>query len=144
QRIDKFQPGCEIVEVAFPPERLVNAIAETMPLESLRGRQVAAFCGIGNPEAFRESLAKAGMEGVAFRAFADHHPYSATDIAGLARWANEQQVAAIVTTQKDLVKLTVDRLGECPLWAVQIGTQIVRGEDVLERRLRELCERGGR
>lgn len=140
-RLAAVAPGCDIVESAFPPEQLVNASGQVASLESLRGQRVAAFCGIGNPQAFRESLVRLGMEFVAFHSFPDHHPYSSADVEQLQHWSAGQDVAAVVTTQKDLVKLRLDQLADRPLWAVQIGTRIVNGADLLERRLRTILDR---
>src|SRR5206468_3176232 len=61
-----------VIEVAFPPARLVNAGRATAELETLRDRPIAAFCGIGHPSAFRQTLAQCGFNVTAFREFADH------------------------------------------------------------------------
>ena len=37
-----------------------------------------------------------------------------------------------MTTQKDLVKIRLDRLGERELWALQIQLQMTSGQDALE------------
>ena len=45
--------------------------------QTLDGRRVLAFSGIGNPAAFERSLADAGVNVVACRRFGDHHRYAA-------------------------------------------------------------------
>src|SRR5262249_42562101 len=88
----------------------------------LRDRPVAAFCGIGNPEAFRRTLAGLGAGVTAFRAFADHHAYTRVDVEDLRRWAGQQPAeGVVVTTQKDLVKLRLPDLAARPLWALRIA-----------------------
>ena len=57
------------------------------PLNSLAGRRVAAFCGIGNPAGFRRTLEQSGCTLVDWREFPDHHHYSPAEIEELARWA---------------------------------------------------------
>jgi hypothetical protein len=42
-----------------------------------------------------------------------------------------------VTTQKDLVKLRLTRLGERPLWALQVRLHVEAGREALDRRLEE-------
>ena len=70
---------------------------------------------------------------VAWRTFPDHHPYGREDIEELRRWAREQPAdAVLVTTQKDLVKLRLDRLGERELWALHIQLHVTSGQDALE------------
>jgi len=138
RRIAKVAPRCDVVEVAFPFTQMVNAAGEVQPLTQWRGQKVAAFCGIGNPEAFRRSLEQAGFANAGFRPFPDHHNYSRADIEELETWAASLDVAAVVVTQKDLVKIGLTRLGGRPLWALQIGTEIRSGEAEFNRHLEQI------
>ncbi len=67
-------------------------------------RRVVAFCGIGNPENFFSQLRKDGFDVVATKTFADHHRYTARDIAdlNLLVWGHTSRV--LITTAKDAVK----------------------------------------
>jgi len=69
---------------------------------TFRGRRIFAFAGIGRPEKFLETLRDAGAVVTGSQFFADHHPYSAAEIAALRRWAEDAQ---LVTTEKDAVRL---------------------------------------
>jgi tetraacyldisaccharide 4'-kinase len=64
-----------------------------------------AVSGIAKPAAFERSLADAGVRIAGQEIFADHHRYGARDIARIERRMREQQASAIVTTEKDWVKL---------------------------------------
>ena len=72
------------------PLRLRGPDGGEAPLDLLAGRRVAAFCGIGNPPAFAETLKRLGYDLVGLRAFADHHPYSADDLKSLSAWADRR------------------------------------------------------
>ena len=50
-RVSKRAPGIPLVETSHRPEAWVNTGKDTRPLDDLRQRPVAAFCGIGNPDA---------------------------------------------------------------------------------------------
>jgi tetraacyldisaccharide 4'-kinase len=65
----------------------------------------AAFCGIARPEQFFAGLEQAGMKLVARTAFPDHHRYTASDLSRLATEARAAGAAALLTTEKDLVRL---------------------------------------
>jgi tetraacyldisaccharide 4'-kinase len=67
----------------------------------LAGQPVFAFAGIGRPQKFFDSLATAGVQLMGARAFADHHPYSAAEIAALKATG-----LPLVTTEKDWVRLS--------------------------------------
>jgi len=132
------------VEAAHRPVQLRSATAATQPLESLLQARVAAFAGIGNPAAFRATLAALGAELVGFRTFPDHHPYSHADRMSLVDWATGLHADLVVTTLKDLVKVQAERLGDIPLFALEIALEMLPGGDStasLERLLEQVVTR---
>lgn len=137
-RCQSIRGNRSAVQFAFPPQCLVNASAKVEPLTTLAGRRVAAFCGIGHPEAFRGMLADLGATICQFQEFRDHHAFSRDEVERLREWAAASEVELVVCTEKDLVKLGLDKLGSRPLWAVRIGAKVIAGADVLEDRLREV------
>jgi tetraacyldisaccharide 4'-kinase len=145
EEVSRLAASAPVVETCHRPVGLLNSEQQTAPLEELRSRPVAAFCGIGNPEAFRRTLADRGANVVAMRVYADHQAYSREDVEELRRWAGEQPAdAMVVTTQKDLVKLRVVELSGRPLWALRIQLQGV-GDDgmtALDEALEKVTTRG--
>jgi tetraacyldisaccharide 4'-kinase len=138
QQVQRLAPQAPIVESTHAPRRLVNAQGAESPLDELRGRPVAAFCGIGNPEAFADTLRRLGADLVHWRTFPDHHAYQRDDVAWLRNWATPlPHDSCIVTTQKDLVKLRLTELAGRPLWALQIALQPTAGREALEAMLKE-------
>ena len=67
--------------------------------------RVGAFCAVGNPSSFFESLTRLGYELGLERAFADHHAYSQSDVDALDQLARQVGANALITTAKDAVKL---------------------------------------
>jgi tetraacyldisaccharide 4'-kinase len=66
---------------------------------------VVAFCGIARPEQFFEGLERAGLRLAARFAFPDHHRYTAGDVERVTMAAQKAGAAAVLTTEKDLVRL---------------------------------------
>jgi tetraacyldisaccharide 4'-kinase len=66
---------------------------------------VAAFCGIARPEQFFAGLEAAGQRIAARIAFPDHHRFSPADVARLVTAARQTGATALITTDKDLVRL---------------------------------------
>jgi tetraacyldisaccharide 4'-kinase len=129
-------PALPVATAVHAPIALVNTDKSRDVME-LNGKSVGAFCGIGNPEAFRRTLTDIGAEVVAFRAFPDHHPYTRADVDDLQFWAAKLPPAALIaTTQKDIVKLRLTELAGRPLWAVRVGMRFTDGEDVFREKLR--------
>jgi tetraacyldisaccharide 4'-kinase len=131
------------VEARHAPRMLIEAGGPDRPLSELEGRAVGAFCGIGNPEGFERTLAALGTRVVGFRAFPDHHPYSAADVAELTTWLRASGADLALTTQKDLVKLRVANLGAVPLRALGIGLEVMSGASLLDEALAPLDRRQG-
>jgi tetraacyldisaccharide 4'-kinase len=126
-----------IVESTHRAAEWRNASQAATDLANLSGRPIAGFCGLGNPDAFRQTLGQLGLNVIAWRTFADHHAYTRDDIEGLRDWARQLPVdAAVVTTQKDLVKIRLDQLGDHELWALAIRLEISSGQDAFEGLLR--------
>lgn len=144
QQIAHLVQGIPIVEVAFAATNLINAAGETLPLESVHGQTVAAFCGLGHPEAFQKTLGQLGTVVGAFRTFPDHHPYTREDVDDLTAWAASTSAMHVLTSQKDLVKLQLERLGHIPLWAVQISLRVVSNGPALETALEQIALRVSR
>jgi tetraacyldisaccharide 4'-kinase len=135
QRVAALAPQAAWCEAAHVPMGLRNTGGHAEPLSALGGRRIAAFCGVGNPAAFRRSLEGLGAEVVFWRAFPDHRAYTTSDQAELARAAAAYGAEMTVTTIKDLVKLPMDELGCRPLWALAIELELRRGREELELRL---------
>ena len=137
ETVTRIKPELPIVESTHRPAQWCNASQQTAPLESLQDRPIAGFCGIGNPEAFRQTLVKLGLNVVAWRTYPDHHGYSRDDVEELRAWARQlAEDVVLVTTQKDLVKIRLDRLGDKELWALHIQMQLTSGQEALEGLLR--------
>jgi tetraacyldisaccharide 4'-kinase len=134
-------PERPVVQSEHGPVAWIGHGRPEQPVDALRGRPVAAFCGIGNPKAFRRTLCAVAAEPVAFRVFPDHHIYTSTDVDDLRRWAGRlPDGAVVVTTQKDLVKLRPDSMAGRDLLALRVALQVRAGPDadLFHRRLAEV------
>jgi tetraacyldisaccharide 4'-kinase len=135
-RVLQTAPSVPVAESSHRAVELQNSERITAPLERLREGPVAAFCGLGNPDAFRRTLADLGANVCAFRTFPDHHPYSRDDVERLRDWSGALPPdCTVVTTQKDLVKLRLPRLGDRSLWALRVRLEVEAGREELERAL---------
>ncbi|MFZ0748790.1 MAG: tetraacyldisaccharide 4'-kinase, partial [Pyrinomonadaceae bacterium] len=122
-----------------PTFRSTTVISRITPLESperevdretLRQRPVAAFCGIGNPNAFFRQLRDQGFDLQHTKVFRDHHKYSQTDIDRVTPRATRAGAQAVITTAKDAVKLTSMRF-TLPCYVVEIEMQIQESDRLL-------------
>ena len=74
-------------------------------LETINGQRIIAFSAIGNPKSFEQSLASRGAEIVDAIRFQDHHDYTMAEMQDILESALQKNVRALVTTEKDAVKI---------------------------------------
>jgi tetraacyldisaccharide 4'-kinase len=79
-------------------------LRRTMEVPAVVG-PVAPFCGIARPEQFFAGLESTGLRLAARTTFPDHHRYTAADLDRLVATARSSGATALVTTDKDLVRL---------------------------------------
>jgi tetraacyldisaccharide 4'-kinase len=75
------------------------------PPTALAGRAVLAFAGIAAPERLADTLVAHGAAVRDLMAFPDHYSYETRDLAAIARRARAVGADALVTTEKDGVRL---------------------------------------
>jgi tetraacyldisaccharide 4'-kinase len=75
------------------------------PIEILKDKKVYAFCGIANPDSFRQTVLSITGEVRGFKAYRDHYRYKKADILYLKEQCKEHGCDFMITTEKDMVKL---------------------------------------
>jgi len=88
-------------------------------LVEARSMEVFSFAGIANPESFRQTLRQEGFSVTGSTEFRDHHDYTAQDVAALVAAAQASGARALITTEKDFVKLR-PFFGSFPILALTI------------------------
>jgi tetraacyldisaccharide 4'-kinase len=94
----------DLARKAGKPVLAAGLVPDAAALAPFLGRNVLAFCGIGRPEKFVETLGQAGIRNAVLRPFPDHHAYAEEDAAQLLGEAARTGLP-LVTTAKDRVKL---------------------------------------
>ncbi len=122
--------NAHVIRSRFAATGLINAEGVRRPLDVLSQQRAAAFCGIGNPEGFRRTLAGAvgrdgaGTEAIPLKIFPDHHHYTEADSRALAAFAASVHAECLVTTGKDLVKIPRTELSGVAVWGVEIELRL--------------------
>jgi len=128
ERVRQLAPQALWAEVRFQPQQLRNAAGELRTLATLEGGPVVAFCGIGNPTGFEQTLSRAGLRVLGLMAFQDHQAYAHEELKRLAAWVERHPSAmAVLCTLKDLVKLEVVEINGRPLWGAGSGRAVSDG-----------------
>ncbi len=109
---------------------------------SLRGVPVYLLAGIARPERFAETVRALGAEIRGSRFFADHHPFTATQLANVRKAALGAGATRIVTTEKDAARIpATEMIGTPTISALPIELEILSGEELLTAALDTLLEK---
>jgi tetraacyldisaccharide 4'-kinase len=126
QAIIKYYCG-EKVPVMYVYSTITNlrhlATDEVYEARTFAGWNVAVACGIGNPRAFVEDILQVGINIVSEEFFVDHHSFSQPDLDRITVAARDAGADAIVTTEKDAVRLEGLTHGDVPIYAAQLEIQ---------------------
>jgi tetraacyldisaccharide 4'-kinase len=131
-----FNRDAPIYTARVAPRHWVDYTSLSMhPVKQVQLGRVAAFCGLGNPQAFWRTLEQMDID-VAFRwAFGDHHHYKPSELVRFAKQAAERGADTLVTTEKDVANLC-DQAARIVaphrlLW-LKIGIELDKEEEFLQ------------
>jgi tetraacyldisaccharide 4'-kinase len=104
----------------------------------LKGKSVAIFSGTGNPDGFQNCVCGLGIKVARSFRFADHYNYTQADIWRMVQEARDNNLEAIITTDKDAVKIRgLTTLG-MEILVLEIKLKITKNEAEFDRRLLKL------
>jgi len=119
---------------------------ETIALEAIRGQKVLAFSALGNPTSFEQSIANLGAELVEAVRYPDHHDYTMAEMQHIMLQAVDREVYALVTSEKDAVKIPSEFIHSdrpLPVYVLGIEVRFVDGYQELMDIIKAVAERGG-
>ncbi|HWB99448.1 MAG TPA: tetraacyldisaccharide 4'-kinase, partial [Bryobacteraceae bacterium] len=111
-----------------------HASGRTIGLHDLPHVRFAAFCGLGNPEAFWKTLRQLGLDPVERLEFGDHHTYRPNELRRMLQNFRLAGAEALLTTEKDSINLGesgAHMLAPLPIYWLQIGLEIDREDEFL-------------
>ncbi|QBK29494.1 tetraacyldisaccharide 4'-kinase [Roseitalea porphyridii] len=130
-RIGTGEAGDQVVRAAARAGKpVMQAHLQPANVRAISGRQVLAYCGIGDPGKFYETLHHYGCMLAATRSFGDHHMFTEADARALVGKA-EAEGLELVTTEKDFVRLSHN---EGPLATLRQRTHVLPVSLVFETR----------
>jgi tetraacyldisaccharide 4'-kinase len=120
----RHNPTAPFFQTATRPTGLLLPDGREAEPQQLRDEGVIAFCGIGRPDLFVRDLERLGARVRALLPFPDHHWFADGDLEAVAEKARAAGVSAIVTTEKDFVRLSEEQRRRLPLHRLRIEAEI--------------------
>lgn len=141
RKIRKYNSEAEIIECTHEPKRLSPVFeGENIELSAMKGMKIASFSGIATPDKFEEFLRRYGAKIAYNRRFFDHHNFSQKDLDEVFAGAVAAGVSLIITTEKDMVRLSRDLKPPIPLYYLRLEIEIISGEGSFEAAVKRICE----
>jgi tetraacyldisaccharide 4'-kinase len=111
-------------------------------LESLSNMKVSLLSSIGDPSSFEESVRRLGSAIISHSIFPDHYRYNEKDIKQVFGNAKKLSADAIITTEKDLMRLghliANEASLETPIFVLEVSMRMLTGENDVDNRLNSL------
>ncbi len=134
-RIAERAPQALLATAEHAPVAMIDPQGQAQPVNRLAGRKAFLFCGLGNPEGFRNTARTLKIDVAGFRALPDHTSYSAPLLQSLRDEARRRGAELLLTTQKDGVKIE----GLAPtrdIWRLAVELRFTDGRMELLDRIR--------
>ena len=146
ERLQAIAPAALVVTAVHAPSTLTDGISGAVSApQRVRGLRVGMCSSIGDPDGFEETLRR--LEAViAWHArFPDHHAYRQDDWARLVQRMTRERPEALVTTEKDWVRLqpivSAGLPSPVPVWVLGVQMTILDGAQELHDRLARVSAR---
>ncbi len=133
QELRLINPDMIIAKSIHNPIGAKAMTGKEITIEQLKSRKMFAFCGIGNPDAFLNTIKNIGANLIGSRIYNDHYHYTSSDINGIYDQANRLGADLILSTQKDYMRYAIhDIKHEMPFAYLVVKIKFISGEDKLK------------
>ena len=133
KQLSAINPNMIIARSIHAPAYVKSTDNKEISLDHLKDKKIFTFCGIGNPDAFLNTIKSLSCDLVGSKIYNDHHHYTNDCLADIYEQAECLKADLILTTQKDWTK--IKRLAllkkDIPLGYIGIEIKFLAGEDKL-------------
>ncbi len=146
ERLHSLNPDAALVTAVHAPAVLVDGLTDAPSAPSrLNGLRVGLLSSIGDPEGFESTVRRLHATVLWHRVFPDHYRYQASDWASIVAPEQGLDPEAILTTEKDWVRLKPFVVAQpptsVPLWVLRVQMKLLSGEALFDDRLARLRAR---
>jgi tetraacyldisaccharide 4'-kinase len=115
--------------IFYAQTRLAGVLERSRPAPGNRAvdpkqYRYLVFCGLGNPQAFRDDLSRWGIQVLGSTFFRDHHQYAQREADQLERLAMAMGANALLCTEKDVFNLEGVQFNALPVHFCRIDMNV--------------------
>lgn len=131
KKLRLLNPDMTIARSIHRPVCTKSIDGSQISIDELKDKRILAFCGIGNPDAFFNTINELGCDIVNSKIYDDHHQYTDDCLAAIYEQAKHLKADLILTTQKDWTKITqlAPVKKDIPLAYLAIELKFISGKD---------------
>jgi tetraacyldisaccharide 4'-kinase len=136
EKLHSVNPDMLIAKSLHDPVCAKSIDDKEISIEELKNKKIFAFCGIGNPDAFLNTVKGLGAELAGSKVYNDHHHYTNNNISDIYEEARYLNADLILTTQKDWFSTQYairSTQYEIPFAYLEIELKFLAGEDKLKQ-----------
>lgn len=138
ERLRRLYPGKPVLASRHIPIELISGDRKNVfQLDYIKGKNVYAFAGIGDPNSFRDMITSLGGSLVFLIEYPDHYEYTAEDVDHISYNARQSLADIILTTEKDGIRLEGYKEFCSRLLLLRIEIEIIPDSKDLEDVLRD-------
>jgi tetraacyldisaccharide 4'-kinase len=138
KKLESINPDMIIARSIHAPAYVRSTDNKEISFEQIKNKKIFAFCGIGNPDSFLQTIKQTGADVVGSKVYNDHHHYTDSCLAGIYEQATYLKAYLVLTTQKDWTKIISDFRfqisdfqSSLPFAYIGIEIKFLAGEDKL-------------
>jgi len=139
-KIRRYHPDVHLIECSHKPQYLQSVKGQhRLALAALKDQPISALSGIASPESFERFLTQQGANLVHKARFLDHHRFTAHELDMVFEAALAAGASMVMTTQKDAVRLPVDRIFPLPVYYLRLEIDILNGNNAFTQAVDRIC-----
>ncbi|GAH47707.1 unnamed protein product, partial [marine sediment metagenome] len=144
EKLQQINPNMIIARSIHAPICAKSLAHKEITLEKLKDKKIFAFCGIGNPDAFLNTIKNIEANLVGSKIYNDHYHYTDDCLADIYEQARHLKADLILTTQKDWFSSPLSAIRntsneqrttryDIPFAYLAIELRFISGEDKITR-----------
>ncbi len=140
-KLKQINPEMVIARSIHSPVCVKSTDNREISLKELKDKKVFAFCGIGNPDSFFDTVRGLGVQLAGSKVFDDHYHYTDDCVADIYEQAKRLNADLILTTQKDWFSFSSSAMPNASkdvnFAYLAIELKFIKGEDEITQLIKD-------
>ena len=143
-KLQQINPDMIIARSIHAPISAKSSVGKEIGLKQLKDKKVFAFCGIGNPDAFLNTITSLDVTLVGSKVYNDHYNFTDDCLYNIYEQASHLNADLILTTKKDWFSSPLSTKqtssdkpramsNEIPFAYLEIQLKVISGEEKITR-----------